>query len=51
MRQTVKDPRVLWYRVLLRKLLTARHYGEPLAAENPVEASLLYSSRHATRER
>lgn len=35
MRQTVEDPRVLWYRVLLRKLLTARHCGEPLSAENP----------------
>lgn len=41
MRQTVEDPRVLWYRILLRKLLTARHYGEPLSAESPVEASLL----------
>jgi len=35
MRQTVEDPRILWYRVLLRNLLTARHCGEPLSAENP----------------
>lgn len=35
MRQTVKDPRVLWYCVLLRKLLTARHIAESLSAKNP----------------
>lgn len=38
MRQAVEDPRVLWYCVLLRKLLSARHYGEPLSAENPVRS-------------
>jgi len=36
MRQTVEDPRVLRHRILLRKLLAARHFGEPLSAGNPV---------------
>ena len=40
-RQPVEDPSELRYRVLFGKLLTARHFGEPLSAENPVEESLL----------
>lgn len=35
MRQTVEDPRVLRHRVLLRKLLTARHFREALSAGVP----------------
>lgn len=35
MRQTMKDSRILWYRVLLRKLLTTRHFAESLSAKNP----------------
>lgn len=40
-RQAVEDPSELRYRVLFGKLLTARHFGEPLSAENPVEELLL----------
>lgn len=40
-RQPVEDPSELRYRVLFGKLLTARHFGEPLSAENPVEEPLL----------
>lgn len=40
-RQAVEDPSELRNRVLFGKLLTARHFGEPLSAENPVEEPLL----------
>lgn len=40
-RQAVEDLSELRYRVLFGKLLTARHFGEPLSAENPVEELLL----------
>lgn len=40
-RQAVEDLSEQRYRVLFGKLLTARHFGEPLSAENPVEELLL----------